>query len=153
MEAIYAKGRDNARTPMQWDASPNAGFTTGTPWIRVNPNYMDINVKMAVEDENSILNYYKKLIRLRKEIPVIVYAEYIPILEEDEQIYAYIRTWKDERLLIILNFYGQTTVFNLPESINFKDKELLISNYNVNPQEDIKVIRLRPYETRAYRLK
>lgn len=153
MNAIYQKGRDNARTPMQWNNEANAGFTIGVPWIGVNPNFVDINVKKAADDENSILNYYKKLIQLRKEIPAIVYADYTPILEEDEQIYAYIRTWGDERLLIILNFFGQTPVFNLPECVNYKDKEMLISNYNTNPGEDIKVIRLRPYEARVYKLK
>ena len=114
MEAIYAKGRDNARTPFQWDDSDNAGFTKGTPWMKVNPNYKTINAKQALQDKNSIFYYYKKLIELRKTYPIIVYGDYRLILPEHEQIYAYIRKYQGEKLLVITNFSQEAVTFTLP---------------------------------------
>ena len=149
---IRAKGRDNARTPMQWDASRNAGFTTGTPWLKVNPNYPAINVKQALADNNSVFYYYQKLIRLRKEHPVFVYGAYDLILDDDEAIYAFTRTLETDRLLVILNFTQNAPVFALPPNIAFAGKELLISNYAVDANEDIRQFTLRPYEARVYRL-
>ena len=152
MEAIYRISRDNARTPMQWDDSPYAGFTTGMPWIKVNPNYPEINVAHNLKDSNSIFYYYQKIIRLRKENLIMIYGDYQLILEDDEHIYSYLRTINQERLLIILNFFSSQTIFNLPENINYQEKELLISNYNVEEKKDIKRIYLRPYEARVYKL-
>lgn len=149
---IRAKGRDNARTPMQWDASRNAGFTTGTPWLKVNPNYPAINVTQALADNNSVFYYYQKLIRLRKEHPVFVYGAYDLILDDDEAIYAFTRTLETDRLLVILNFTQNAPVFALPPNIAFAGKELLISNYAVDANEDIRQFTLRPYEARVYRL-
>ena len=149
---IRAKGRDNARTPMQWDASENAGFTTGTPWLKVNPNYPAINVTQALADNNSVFYYYQKLIRLRKEHPVFVYGAYDLILDDDEAIYAFTRTLETDRLLVILNFTQNAPVFALPPNIAFAGKELLISNYAVDANEDIRQFTLRPYEARVYRL-
>ena len=131
MRVIHAKSRDNARTPMQWDASEQAGFTTGTPWIKVNPNYKEINVAAALADPNSVFHYYKKLIQLRKENPVIVYGTYDLILDSHEEIYAFTRTLEEDRLLVILNFSRNSPVFHLPENISYSSTELLISNYNV----------------------
>ncbi|GAB6099781.1 oligo-1,6-glucosidase [Halanaerocella petrolearia] len=152
MEAIYFKGRDNARTPIQWDDSENAGFTDGEPWIKLNPNYKEINVENALEDSDSIFYYYQKLIELRKEYLVFVYGDYRLLLEDDESIYAYLREYKGEQLLVILNFFADKTKFELPDSINIDEKELLISNYDVN-NEEISEIELRPYEARVYKLK
>jgi len=152
MEATHRISRDNARTPMQWSDSPNAGFTTGAPWIKVNPNYPEINVAKDLKDSNLIFYYYKKLIQLRKENLIIVYGDYQPILENDEHVYAYLRTIDQGRLLIILNFFADSVTFNLPANINYKDKEVLISNYNIEGEEDLKEILLRPYEARVYRL-
>jgi oligo-1,6-glucosidase len=152
LAAIHARSRDNARTPVQWDDSANAGFTIGTPWIRVNPNYREINVAQALADPDSIFHYYRKLIRLRRENPVIVHGSYDLILEAHEQIYAYTRTLGDERLLVILNFSADTPVFALPTHIDFTDRELLIANYPVDPAEDIRQLILRPYEARVYRI-
>ena len=152
MEAIHRISRDNARTPMQWDDNLNVGFTTGTPWIKVNPNYPDINVDYDLKDSNSIFYYYKKLIQLRKNNLIIVYGNYKILLEENEHIYCYLRTFKRERLLIILNFFSSQTIFNLPANINYQEKDLLISNYNVEEKEDIKNIYLHPYEARVYKL-
>lgn len=152
LQVVHAKSRDNARTPMQWDGSGQAGFTTDTPWIKVNPNYKEINVAQARADPGSVFYYYQKLIRLRKENPIIVYGTYDLLLGSHEEIYAFTRTLEEERLLVILNFSRNTPVFHLPENISFSNKELLISNYNVGVNQDIQEIVLRPYEARVYRL-
>jgi oligo-1,6-glucosidase len=153
MAMIYAKSRDNARTPVQWDASAQAGFTSGTPWIKVNPNYPSINVKQALADPSSIFFYYQQLIRLRKQHPIVVYGTYDLILGSHQQIYAFTRTLQDERLLVMLNFSKDTPVFALSTHITFAKHELLIGNYTVDPAEDIRLLTLRPYETRVYRLR
>jgi oligo-1,6-glucosidase len=153
MESIYVKGRDNARTPMHWDDSENAGFTTGTPWLKMNPNFTEINAKYALEDSNSIYYYYQKLIKLRKEHDIIVYGNYDLILDEHEEIYAYTRTLGEEKLLVVLNFFSDTPEFKLPEGIQYSTKQLLISNYEVNENTDIQSFSLRPYEARVYLLK
>jgi oligo-1,6-glucosidase len=150
LRVVHAKSRDNARTPMQWDSSQQAGFTVGTPWIKVNPNYKEINVAEALADPNSIFYYYKKLIQLRRENPVIVYGTYDLILDPHEEIYAFTRTLEEDRLLVILNFSRNSPVFNLPENISFSNAALLISNYEVVPTEDIHEITLHPYEARVY---
>ena len=144
MAAIGYKGRDNARTPMQWDDSANAGFSgaDATPWIMVNPNYTKINAKDQVSREDSVFKYYQKLIRLRHESDLIVYGTYDLILDDDKDIYAYIRTLGDEKLIVYCNFSENTREVELPEE--FTDGKILISNYN-----DAKVsekITLRPYE-------
>lgn len=153
LELLRPQSRDNARTPMQWDRSANAGFTTGRPWLGVNPNYRDINVEQAQKDENSILNYYKKLIRLRKENLVIVYGDYVPLLEQDSNIYAYLRCLQEEKLLVLLNFSNKTVKCELPDGIRYGDKELLISNYNAEPGQELGKVYLRPYEAGVYRLR
>lgn len=144
MAAIGYKGRDNARTPMQWDDSANAGFSgaDATPWIMVNPNYTKINAKDQVSREDSVFKYYQKLIRLRHESDLIVYGTYDLILDDDKDIYAYIRTLGDEKLIVYCNFSENSREVELPEE--FTDGKILISNYN-----DAKVsekITLRPYE-------
>jgi oligo-1,6-glucosidase len=154
MESIYIKGRDNARTPMQWDDSENAGFTTGMPWLKVNPNYKEINAKKSLENSNSIFHYYRNLIKLRKEYKVIVYGDYNLILEEHDQIYAYTRVLDNETLLVITNFSSETPEFQLPGHIQYNSKHLLISNYEVDENNDnISSIFLKPYEARVYLLK
>ena len=144
MAAIGYKGRDNARTPMQWDDSANAGFSgaDATPWIMVNPNYTKINAKDQVSREDSVFKYYQKLIKLRHESDLIVYGTYDLILDDDKDIYAYIRTLGDEKLIVYCNFSENTREVELPKE--FTDGKILISNYN-----DAKVsekITLRPYE-------
>ena len=132
--------------------SSNAGFSTGAPWIKVNPNYLEINVAQDLIDSNSIFFYYQKIIQLRKENLIMIYGDYQLILEDDEQIYCYLRTLDKDRLLIILNFFSNQIFFNLPTNINYQEKELLISNYDVEEKEDIKSIYLRSYEARVYKL-
>lgn len=143
MESIYVKGRDNARTPMQWDDTENAGFTTGTPWIKVNPNYKTINAKSQTSDENSIFNYYKNLIAFRKEYPVFVDGDFEMLLEENEHLFAYKRTTEDAKLYVFCNFYGETETCDMLEEM--KDKKLLISNY-AEREDNV----LKPYEARMY---
>ena len=142
MAAIGYKGRDNARTPMQWDDSAYAGFSTANPWIMVNPNYTKINAKDQVNREDSVFKYYQKLIKLRHESELIVYGTYDLILDDDKDIYAYIRTLGDEKLIVYCNFSENTREVELPEE--FTNGKVLISNYS-----DAKVnhkITLRPYE-------
>ncbi|MED3652030.1 MULTISPECIES: alpha-glucosidase [Heyndrickxia] len=152
MESIYVKGRDNARTPMQWNDENHGGFTSGTPWIKVNPNYKEINAKQQLTDEDSIFHYYKKLIQLRKQHDIIVYGTYDLILPDHNEIFAYTRTLGEEKLLIILNFSKENSFFELPKEIQFSNKELLISNYEVNPADSIEKITLLPFEARVYKL-
>ncbi|WP_025682081.1 glycoside hydrolase family 13 protein [Paenibacillus maysiensis] len=153
MNSIYIKGRDNGRTPMQWSAELQAGFTTGTPWLAVNPNYRDINVEQALKDPDSIFHYYKKLIELRGQHEIIVYGSYMILAEDHEQVYAYLRRLGEEQLLVVLNFFGKPTSFMLPAGIDFQEQKLLISNYDVDPLTEIISMELRPYEARVYLLK
>lgn len=150
MEGIYDRGRDNARTPMQWNDSENAGFTTGKPWIKLNPNYSKINAESQINDEDSIFNYYKKLIKIRKNNKVVVYGDYDLILDDGEEIYAYVRTLEDEKLLVICNFTNNNTKFELPNNINSNYKRILIANYEDCKEKTLKDINLRPYECRVY---
>ena len=153
MELVHKKSRDNARTPMQWDNSANAGFTTGTPWIGVNPNYREINAAQALADSRSIFYYYQRLIRLRKANPVMVYGRYDLILDDHPEIYAFIRSLEDERLLVILNFTANTPVFALPDDLPADNPTLLIANYPVDTAEEIRRLNLHPFEARVYRLR
>lgn len=142
MAAIGYKGRDNARTPMQWDNSAYAGFSTAKPWIMVNPNYTKINARDQVNREDSVFKYYQKLIKLRHESELIVYGTYDLILDDDKDIYAYIRTLGEEKLIVYCNFSENTRKVEIPEE--FVNKKVLISNYS-----DAKAnqkITLRPYE-------
>ena len=123
---LIRKSRDNARTPMQWDDTEYAGFTKGTPWIAVNPNYEEINVKAETENADSVFHYYKKLISLRKQYPIIVYGKYELLLPEDENLYVYTRTLEEEKLLVVCSFSDQETTFVIPDE--FAGAECLISN-------------------------
>ena len=142
MAAIGYKGRDNARTPMQWDDSAYAGFSTATPWIMVNPNYTKINAKDQINREDSVFKYYQKLIKLRHESELIVYGTYDLILDDDKDIYAYIRTLGDEKLIVYCNFSENTREVELPEE--FTNGKVLISNY-IDAKVNHKIT-LRPYE-------
>ena len=148
MESIYAKTRDNARTPMQWDTTEQAGFTTGKPWMKVNPNYTEINAAEQVDYEDSIFNYYRKLIQLRKELPVLTDGKFTMLDMDHNQIFAYLRDNGEDKLLVVCNFYGNTVDYAVSEKA--EDLELLIGNYTEeNMQTDV----LRPYEARIYRIR
>lgn len=152
MNSIYVKGRDNARTPMQWTSGPNAGFTSGTPWIKVNPNYQEINAEQQLVDDHSIFQYYKKLIQLRKQHEIVVYGTYDLILPEHSEIYAFTRTLGDEKLIIILNFSDGQPEFEWPQELEYEKKELLISNYSIDQEDEQEAFKLLPYEARVYKL-
>ena len=144
MDGVYRNGRDNARTPVHWDDSANAGFTTGNPWIKVNPNYKEINVKQVLANKDSIFYYYKRLIELRKEHEVIVYGRFKEYYKENEQIYCYGRELDGKRLLVVLNFKKEEVDFEIPLELRETHKEILISNY-----KDVKMgdsFTLRPFE-------
>ncbi|MEI2688707.1 MAG: alpha-glucosidase [Anaerolineae bacterium] len=153
LAVLRAKSRDNARTPVQWDATPNAGFTSGQPWIQVNPNYREINAQQALADPDSIFHFYRRLIALRKANPVMVYGVYDLILDAHPQIYAFTRTLEDDRLLVLLNFSAGIATCQLPAQLAFAGHALLISNYPVEGDDDIRQLSLRPYEARVYRLR
>lgn len=141
MRYLKEISRDNARTPMQWDASPNAGFTTGTPWINVNPNYPKINAQAAVADPDSVFHYYQELIRLRHTLPVIVYGKFEGLLEDSETIYAYRRLLDGQVLTVACNFTDQEQACDLCENPAARE---LISNYKTH-----KTGTLQPYEARV----
>ena len=138
---ITFKSRDNARTPLQWDDSAQAGFTTGTPWIAVNPNYKEINAKVQTADPDSVFHYYKKLIALRKENPVMVYGRYELLLPDSEELFVYTRTLEQEKLLVVCSFCDHETDFTIPDE--FVGMPCLISN--MDNKYDSAEITLKPY--------
>ncbi len=144
MASLYAKSRDNARTPMQWSDEKNAGFTSGTPWIEVNPNYHTINAKAQIKDPDSIFSFYKKLIALRKEYEVFSEGRFEMICEKDPDIFAYTRSTAEERLTVLCNFHDGEAALNESEVEAFPG-ELLLCNY-----KDTVEGKLRPYEARMY---
>jgi len=138
MASIHARSRDNARTPIQWTAGENAGFTTGKPWMPVNPNYTEINAESAIADPDSVFHYYRKLIQLRKTYDVFRRGTFTLLCPEDEKIFAYTRDTEQEHMLVVCNFTGETLNFDVPR--NFWGSEMLINNYKEDSH------RLRPYE-------
>lgn len=148
MNYIYASSRDNVRTPMQWNAQPEAGFTTGTPWLGVNPNYADINVAESLKDPNSIYHFYKEMIALRRDNEALIYGSYELVLPLHKQVYAYKRQGDSETYLVVVNVFNDSAEVDLTP---FDLKELVLTNYEV-PNSLEKDIQLRPYEARLYRL-
>ena len=144
LACIHRRSRDNARTPMQWSAAPNAGFTTGTPWIGVNPNYVTINAEAQENDPDSVLCFYRRLIALRRELPIITEGDYTLLLADHPQVFAYQRSWQGQRLYVICSFSAQT--FDAPEILPYCGGRLLLCNYA--PDGDTQT--LRPYEARVY---
>ncbi|MEY8444517.1 alpha-glucosidase [Lactococcus ileimucosae] len=147
LTSINAKGRDNARTPMQWNAQDNAGFTTGKPWLALNPNYKQINVEAALKDKNSIFYTYQKLIALRKENPLVIWGEFELLTETEEEVFAYVRSYRGEKWLIVANFSVNETPFSTEGTV----KEILIHNYS-DGQIDLNGSTLRPYEAFVVKL-
>lgn len=151
VQELALVSRDNSRTPMQWSTSANAGFTTGKPWLKVNPNFKQINVEAQKEDPKSILSFYRQLIHVRKNNSVFVYGEYDLILETHPQVYAYVRTEKDQKAIVISNLTNrpaQCTLENCPVS----SEKLLLSNYDVEMHSQTEKLRLQPYESRVYKI-
>ena len=146
-QIIQAKSRDNSRIPMQWDASENAGFSTGTPWLKAGKSYKDINVENDIQ--GPIFTFYQNLIRLRKEMPIISEGSYKPAFEDSQQVYAFERQYEDEKLLVLNNFYATEVEIDLP--VAYQNGQIMISNY-----EDVEVskkIILKPYQTLAIYVK
>ncbi|EPF9306243.1 glycoside hydrolase family 13 protein [Vibrio vulnificus] len=152
MDAIHENSRDNARTPMQWSASPNGGFSQAEPWIEVNPNYPEINVEQALADSDSIFYHYQKLIELRKQHPAIVYGDFTPLFAEHDSVFAYVRSHQDEQLLVINNFSDQDVSLELPDNLQKKEVNCLIYNYDLLDMLGV-TLSLKPYQCYAFKLK
>ena len=152
-EYVRFWSRDNARTPMQWNSDENAGFTDGEPWIGVNPNKDEINVEKEKAAENSVLNFYRRLISLRKEHEALVYGDYQLLVEEDEDIFAFLRQGAEETTLTLLNFSGEEATFDPDQELKYDKEELLLANYPAARSEEPAPLTLRPYESRLYLLK
>ncbi|MDF2790352.1 MAG: glucohydrolase [Neobacillus sp.] len=147
--SINFKGRDNARTPIQWDRTENAGFTTGIPWLHVNPNYQEINVAANLEDPNSIFYCYQKLIQLRKGNPIIVWGEYELVTDTSEQVFMYLRKYEGETWAVVANFGEQKKTLHL-EYLG-QSNEVIISNYE-RSSVDFQQLELKPFEALAVKL-
>ena len=151
LEHIWNTSRDNTRTPMQWDDSLNAGFSKSNPWIHVNPNYKYINVKEQLEDDDSILNFYKKMIKIKKSSECLIYGKYNLILEDDTNIFAYERILNDEKFLVICNLKSESSNYKY-EKLTLKYENLILSNYNVDAHKDLNNFELKPWEARLYKI-
>lgn len=150
-ESLLHLSRDNSRTPVQWDDTENAGFTSGTPWMKVNPNYKEINVAEALADPDSVYYFYKQLIQLRKKHEVMVYGDYKELFEDHQEIYSFIRELEDEKWLVLLNISEQQVQITLPELLITLSGKMVIANYPA--QEDLTdELTMRPYEARVYQL-
>ena len=149
MEIIWASGRDNSRTPMQWSDKDNAGFTTGTPWLKVNPNFKKINVEAQAKQAESILNFYKKMITLKKANEVFTYGTYDLLLKDDPQIFAYTRTLGEEKVIVMANLSVLPAVM---KGVTLEYEHLLLNNYKVKEHEPLQELTLNPYEARVYRI-
>lgn len=152
IKEVWQTSRDNTRTPMQWDNSINAGFSKVNPWMKVNPNYININVENQLNDEKSILSFYKDMIKIRKSDQLYVYGKYDLLLKEDENIHAYTRTFKDKQVIVICNISDKLLECNL-NNFKLNHKNLILSNYKVDDHIECSNINLRPYECRTYRVK
>lgn len=150
--AMYAS-RDNARTPVQWSAEKNAGFTTADePWFYINPNYTEVNVEAAEKDENSLLNYYRKLLKMRKENPIVIYGDFKLYYKRSKKFFVYERNYEGQKMLVINSFSDKNEPFVVPDAFDIEKSELLLSSYECsgNPSKHIE---LRPYESRVYLIK
>jgi oligo-1,6-glucosidase len=143
LAALRTRSRDNARTPMQWDATEHAGFTTGTPWLAVNPNHVEINAHAALADPDSVFHHYRRLIELRHTEPVVAHGDFTMMLADHEQVYAFTRSYEGTELLVLGNFSGETATVDLP---GWEDAELVLGNV-AEPVSG----RLAPWEARIHR--
>ncbi|MGL5548209.1 MAG: glycoside hydrolase family 13 protein [Culicoidibacterales bacterium] len=151
MTSIYAKGRDNARTPMQWSNAAHGGFTQGTPWLTVNPNYTEINVEQALADPTSVFYHYQRLIALRKANPTIIYGTFTMLDFGNEAVFAYIREYEGDTILVVCNFTSETATFNFEAASEYGNGDILLANYTTAPTLASNM-ELRPYEAVMYRL-
>jgi len=152
LDYLSLVSRDNSRTPMQWNASSNAGFSTVAPWLKVNPNYQVINVALQEGDPDSVLNFYRRLIALRKAEPALIYGRYDLIMERDRQIYAYTRNLDEQELVVICNLTNHDALYSHLD-FSLRHEQLLLANHEVLPHGETMRFVLRPYEARVYRVK
>lgn len=145
LKKMWRSSRDSARTPVQWDSSENAGFTTGTPWISVNPNYQQINVAAQEKDPNSLLNFYRKAIHLRKSLPVVRHGIYREHFAASSKLYVYTREMEGQKLLVVCSFSKKPTKMRIPRGCKLENAKLILQNY-----EDAASATLQPYECRVY---
>lgn len=150
LAALRPASRDNARTPMQWDGSRHAGFTTGTPWIAVNPNHVEINAQVETADDDSVLNYYKRLIGLRHSEPAVAHGDFTMVLAQHEHVYAYTRRHDATELLVLGSFSGEPVTVELPDASEWVDAELLLANVAAPATLEAQ-LELRPWEARVHR--
>ena len=148
-ELAFKSTRDNARTPVQWSAEENAGFTTGTPWFYVNPNYKEINAAAQENDPDSILNHYRALIKFKKENDVAIWGDYKEHYKNSDKLYVYERNYKGKRLLVINSFTEENVAFEAPKGFDLEKGTPLLCNYK-NPTVQGNGFKTRPYETRVY---
>jgi oligo-1,6-glucosidase len=149
LDGLRTKGRDNARTPMQWDDSPHSGFSTGEPWIPVNPNHTRINAAAAVADPDSVFHHYRALIELRHTEPVVAHGDFTMLLPEDEQVYAYTRRLGDVALLVVANLSGEPAKAEVPDADAWSEAELVLANLGADERGE--GLTLAPWEARVYR--
>ncbi len=149
MEIIWKRGRDNSRTPMQWSDDTNAGFSKNTPWMGVNENYVHLNVENQWNDKHSVLHFYQKMIRLRKEHKVLKYGRYDLIMKNDKQIYAYTRTLNKKKAVIIVNMSDKKATYH-DDKCKVSSKQLVLTNYDVSKHKKTTRCKLKPYEVRVY---
>jgi oligo-1,6-glucosidase len=150
---LRVSSRDNARTPMQWDDTENAGFTTGTPWTAVNPNYKEINARAEIADDDSVFHHYRRLIELRHAEPAVVHGDFHMLLADHNQVYAFTRRYGSTELLVFANFSGEPAAIEVPEADRWKGTELILANYPADAAEDFQHLTLRPWEARVYRMR
>lgn len=152
MQIIWHSSRDNSRTPMQWSAGENAGFTTGTPWIKLNENFKNINVEAQQQDEGSILNFYKRMIQMKKANDVFTYGIYDEVIEDNTRMFAYTRTLGSERVIVLANLSDQPVPVPKQEGIVYDAAQLMLNNYTVPEETSSGELILHPYETRVYKI-
>ena len=153
LAALRVRSRDNARTPMQWDDTENAGFTTGTPWIAVNPNHEEINAQAEIADDDSVFHHYRRLIELRHTEPVVAHGDFHMLFADHDQVYAFTRRYGSTELLVLANFSGHPTTIEVPDADRWQGTEVVIANYPVDATENLRDLTLRPFEGRVYRLR
>jgi oligo-1,6-glucosidase len=152
LHALRTMGRDNARTPMQWDDSEHAGFTTGTPWLAVNPKHKEVNAAAALADPDSVLAHYRRLVELRHQEPAVAHGDFAMLLADDRDVYAFTRTLDDVQLLVLGNFTGREVVAAVPDAEDWVGAELLLCNVEpASASHDTTGITLAPWEARVYR--
>ena len=150
LAGISRRGRDNSRTPMQWDRTANAGFSENTPWLHVNKNYKEINVESQINCDDSIYHYYRKLIHLRSQNPVVVYGSFTEFYRDSDSIFCFTRSLGNQVLLVTANMTAESVEYKVPGAVTYTKSSLYISNYPTGQSPHDRV--LRPYEASAYLL-